>query len=376
MAATERPSTPPPAAINGRGTSSPRTPRASARNAPTNLDATPEHVRRLEMDRLKAKHNQQEANRDLPLGRPQKRQRMDENGRLEIDASVALPVRQSERAALEAAEQVGGAAASDAVANTRVGGGQAQRKRREIPSLVQSSYIEYDLSKMKDSKGGFMVDSGGQNGEGADGEKMETWQERQQRRLEESRRLNPPIAADPSQRPLCFECSRPELDFQFLQVFGARVCHACKQANPDKYSLLTKTECKNDYLLTDPELKDEELMPHLLKPNPHNTTYSSMMLYLRYQVEEFAFKKWGGGDGLDAEYERRTEEKKKKKDKKFEQKLKDLRRRTRTAKFSKAGARRLEAKHVHNFQDTALQNDEGLSVRVCECGMQSEEITL
>lgn len=39
------------------------------------------------------------------------------------------------------------------------------------------------------------------------------------------------------------------------------------------------------------------------------------------QVEEYAFKKWGGEEGLDAEYERREAQKKEKKDKRFKEKL-------------------------------------------------------
>ncbi len=53
-----------------------------------------------------------------------------------------------------------------------------------------------------------------------------------------------------------------------------------------------------------------------------------MMLFLRCQVEDFAWKKWGSAEELDAEYERRVAEKKRKKNKKFEQGLRDLRRRT------------------------------------------------
>jgi DNA-repair protein complementing XP-A cells len=113
-----------------------------------------------------------------------------------------------------------------------------------------------------------------------------------------------------------------ELDFLYHKTFGTRVCFKCKDKFPEKYSLLTKTECKEDYLLTDPELRDEEILPHLLKANPHKSTFANMMLYVRYQVEEFAWKKWGGPEGLDKEWERREKQKKEKKDKKFEQQLK------------------------------------------------------
>jgi DNA-repair protein complementing XP-A cells len=78
-----------------------------------------------------------------------------------------------------------------------------------------------------------------------------------------------------------------------------------------------------DYLLTDDELRDTSLLPHLLKANPHATTYSNMMLYLRFQVEEVAWKKWGGEEELDAEWDRREEQKRARKERKFEEGLKE-----------------------------------------------------
>ena len=78
-----------------------------------------------------------------------------------------------------------------------------------------------------------------------------------------------------------------------------------------------------DYLLTDPELRDTDLLPHLLKPNPHAASYSNMMLFLRFQVEEVAWKKWGGEEGLDAEWARREDMKKRKREEKFESGLRE-----------------------------------------------------
>ncbi|KAG9075780.1 hypothetical protein FS749_012510, partial [Ceratobasidium sp. UAMH 11750] len=135
--------------------------------------------------------------------------------------------------------------------------------------------------------------------------------------------------------------------------------------NPERYSLLTKTECKQDYLLTDPELRDEEVMPHLLKANPHKSTWNNMMLFVRFQVEEFAFKKWGGPEGLDAEWERRMAEKRSKRSKKFEDGLRDLRRKTRESGWAKRKAE----EHVHTFGVT----DKELGVQRCtECDFEVE----
>lgn len=109
-------------------------------------------------------------------------------------------------------------------------------------------------------------------------------------------------------------------------------------------------------------------MPHLLKANPHSSTYANMMLFLRYQVEEFAWKKWGSPEALDAEYERRTAEKKKKKNKKFENSLKELRRRTKEGVWQK----RKDEEHKHSYGP--LERDrEGNCRQICHtCGFTVE----
>lgn len=109
-------------------------------------------------------------------------------------------------------------------------------------------------------------------------------------------------------------------------------------------------------------------MPHLLKANPHASTYANMMLYLRYQVEEFAWKKWGSAEALDTEFEKRAAEKKKKKNKKFEQGLRDLRKRTKEGVWQ----RRKDAEHKHVFSSVqGLSN--GVGEQVChECGFTIE----
>lgn len=56
---------------------------------------------------------------------------------------------------------------------------------------------------------------------------------------------------DKEERKKCRECANFEIDFVWDEVFGCAVCNACKEKFPEKYSLLTKTECREDYLLTD-----------------------------------------------------------------------------------------------------------------------------
>jgi DNA-repair protein complementing XP-A cells len=93
-----------------------------------------------------------------------------------------------------------------------------------------------------------------------------------------------------------------------------------------------------------------------------------MMLYLRCQVEAFAFsdKKWGTPEALDAEFERRQALKKAKKNKKFQARLDDLRKRTK----SNLHVKRLEEAHQHTFE---LVDDGSGQQDVCStCGFAVE----
>ncbi|TFK76837.1 DNA repair protein [Pluteus cervinus] len=223
-------------------------------------------------------------------------------------------------------------------------------------------YFEYDLSKMVNSKAGFLL----AEGDTVDEDLVRKEKERElQRRMQE---MEPPILLDPSLNPKCRECGTVDINQMYRKVFGCLVCKKCEEENPDKYSLLTKTECKEDYLLTDPELRDHELLPHLLKANPHKSTYANMMLYLRYQIEEFAWKKWGTPEALDEEYERRTAAKKKKKNKKFEESLRELRRRTKETIWQ----RHQDEDHKHEFGEVEDVVN-GVGQQVCQgCGFSVE----
>lgn len=89
-----------------------------------------------------------------------------------------------------------------------------------------------------------------------------------------------------------------------------------------------------------------------------------MMLFMRMQVEDFAWKKWGSPEALDTEWERRVAEKKKKKNKKFEEGLRDLRKRTREGVWQ----RRRDEEHKHVFGGVERLSS-GAAQQIChECG--------
>ncbi|KAK0473236.1 thioesterase-like superfamily-domain-containing protein [Armillaria novae-zelandiae] len=301
----------------------PVTPPRKAMPAPL----TPEQIRQFELNRLKAKQKQ--------------RQREEE-----ISASSGLNSNKKRPIGITPATSNSPTTSSS---------GPLQRDSR------LGAYFEYDLSKMVNSKGGFLVE----DDKDADEEVRRKEKERERQRARQNQ--EPAISLNPDLNPKCCECQTIDIDHTYKNIFQCLVCKPCQDKKPDKYSLLTKTECKEDYLLTDgtcirveSELRDQELLPHLLKANPHKSTFANMMLFLRCQVEDFANWMQNTND--------EWTEKKKKKNKKFEQGLKDLRRRTKEGIWQ----RRKDEEHVHEFGPAERDND-GMTRQICdECGFMDD----
>jgi len=136
-------------------------------------------------------------------------------------------------------------------------------------------FVDHDFSKMTDTKGGFLsveddpfnraFRGGGDGGEKEKGGQrpehmsLKEW-ERLQLMRELRRRKEGPfepglsVLAREEERKRCRECGSWEIDWVWEEVFKTQVCGGCKEKFPEKYSLLTKTEVKDDYLLTDRKL--------------------------------------------------------------------------------------------------------------------------
>ncbi|KAI9353545.1 XPA protein C-terminus-domain-containing protein [Obelidium mucronatum] len=130
-------------------------------------------------------------------------------------------------------------------------------------------YCEFNLSTMVDTRGGFLLPeySLEENPAAATGLEL---------------RNQPPVQI-PS-NAVCRECESIDLCSDLFRHYSMQVCRRCKEEFKDKYSLLTKTEAREDYLLTDSELRDQEKLPHWMKKNPHKDSYANMLLYLRMHV--------------------------------------------------------------------------------------------
>ncbi|KAF9545893.1 hypothetical protein EC957_010397 [Mortierella hygrophila] len=244
---------------------------------------------------------------------------------------------------------------------------KAMEEVEPLPKNEWTKFYDYDLSKMKDTRAGFIQD--------LDNKKRDAEDENSRKRKWEPTLAQPDpsifLGADDNYE--CQDCTSIDVDFQLLRYFHVLVCIGCRDAQPEKYSLLTKTECRADYLLTDPELRDTDLFSFWERPNPKKSTWNNMMLYLRCQVEEFAFKKWGGPEGLDKEFEKREREKEARKEIKFKKELRDLRNKTRTSVWQDKRMQQRPKIHKHNFGTALVDPESGASVQTCvECGIQVE----
>lgn len=344
---------------------------------------TPQQVRKMEEARLKAKalRNQQQASEAQPKRTP--------SGFIAGEKRPASAISTSS------------VPATHRDARNLPAGGQGDSTQRDTgiqPAKKFQKFVEYDFSKMTDTKGGFLtaeddpfnraLHTPNQEEKPAN-MTLREWERMQlMKKLREQKAgpFEPGMSSlgDKAQKK-CHDCGSVEIDWKWDEIFGTQVCNMCKEKIPEKYSLLTKTEAREDYLLTDPELKDEQLLPHLEKPNPHKATWNNMMLYLRYQVEEYAFseKKWGSAEALDEEFAKRQTDAKARKEKKFRSKLNDLKRRTRVDAYKrqKAGIEggnfgdKLGGKHEHEWGRSVEDATTGMTVKTCvECGMEVEEL--
>lgn len=258
------------------------------------------------------------------------------------------------------------------------------------PSIRKRDYIEYDFSAIQNLNGGYINPE--ERSSGFDMDDRFDGNEKRQKTLEDWRREqqerralydNAPIPEHMSLAPKCMECHvNIEMDPILHSVFKLQVCKSCARELQDKYALLTKTECKEDYFLTDPELEDVKLFHRLEKPNPHSGTFARMQLFVRCEVEEFAYKKWGGPDGLDLEWQRREETKVSRRERKYTRQIKEMRMRTRAQEYTSLLRERKHGRqHVHQFSEPidggTDESGHQYSKRRCvDCGLETEEVAI
>ncbi|XP_065217677.1 DNA repair protein complementing XP-A cells [Planococcus citri] len=169
----------------------------------------------------------------------------------------------------------------------------------------------------------------------------------------------PPIL--PPDQPSCLECQKDFGGSFLLEKFDYNVCDECRDAK-EKHALITKTDAKKSYLLTDVDLEQRgKPLKFMLGKNPHNSRWNDMKLYLLPQVEERALEIWGSEEKLIEELENREEKRSKTKQKKYEKKMKVLKMSVRSSLYTRS----LTENHTHQFGEETYDAEEDTYSHSC-----------
>ncbi|XP_063770735.1 DNA repair protein complementing XP-A cells isoform X2 [Pseudophryne corroboree] len=142
----------------------------------------------------------------------------------------------------------------------------------------------------------------------------------------------------------CEECGKDFMDSYLSNNFDLAVCDSCKDTE-EKHKLITRTEAKKEYLLKDCDIdKREPVLKYILKKNPHNTHWGDMKLYLKLQIVKRSLEVWGTEEAIEEAKEARQENRDKMNQKKFDKKVKELRRAVRSSLWKKEASG-----HQHEF---------------------------
>ncbi|XP_074934697.1 DNA repair protein complementing XP-A cells isoform X2 [Phalacrocorax aristotelis] len=162
---------------------------------------------------------------------------------------------------------------------------------------------------------------------------------------------------------ICGDCGKEFMDSYLMQHFDWATCDNCRDAE-DKHKLITRTEAKEQYLLKDCDLdKREPVLRFIVKKNPHNSRWGDMKLYLKLQVIKRSLEVWGSEESLQEARDLRRDSREKMKQKKFDKKVKELRRAVRSSLWKKAAS-------IHEHEYGPEENiDEDTYKKTCTvCG--------
>ena len=221
-----------------------------------------------------------------------------------------------------------------------------QAKLREHPAPPEAApdercdarVLRVHGERLVDSGGGFFIDD---SADGASASAPAPLVER-------------PAPLHVTSRPDCDECGAPVACSFLVDSFEWPVCDPCRKEHADKYSLITRTEAKHEYILKDEDFdKREPQLKFITRRNPHNPRWGQMKLYLRLQIEERALQVWGSEEELEKQHQLRDQKKEKIKVNKFNRRVRELRMAVRSSVYKRelTGHEHTYGEEVHNEAD-------------------------
>uniref|UniRef100_A0A8C1H3L0 Xeroderma pigmentosum, complementation group A n=1 Tax=Cyprinus carpio carpio TaxID=630221 RepID=A0A8C1H3L0_CYPCA len=193
-----------------------------------------------------------------------------------------------------------------------------QARLASRPSSAPEGATCAKVAKIIDSGAGFFIEE-------------ETTEDEQQ----EKRVVEQPAPVMEPDYLMCDECLKPFMDSYLSNSFDLSVCDKCRD-NDVKHKLISRTEAKQNFLLKDCDLDQREPpLRFILRKNPHNPRWGDMKLYLKTQVVKRSLEVWGSEEALEEAKESREENREVQKQKRFNKKVKELRRAVRSSMFKK-----------------------------------------
>nr|P27089.1 RecName: Full=DNA repair protein complementing XP-A cells homolog; AltName: Full=Xeroderma pigmentosum group A-complementing protein homolog [Gallus gallus]BAA06694.1 xpacch protein [Gallus gallus] len=192
---------------------------------------------------------------------------------------------------------------------------------------------------------------------------LEEEEEEEEQRRAAERIVHPPAPVLQFDYLICGDCGKEFMDSYLMQHFDWATCDNCRDAE-DKHKLITRTEAKEEYLLKDCDLdKREPVLRFIVKKNPHNPRWGDMKLYLKLQVIKRALEVWGNEESLQEAKEQRRDSREKMKQKRFDKKVKELRRAVRSSLWKKTASI-----HEHEYGPEENVDEETYKKTCTVCG--------
>ncbi|CAD5207437.1 unnamed protein product [Bursaphelenchus okinawaensis] len=142
----------------------------------------------------------------------------------------------------------------------------------------------------------------------------------------------------------CLECERALGPSYLWDTYNHAVCDLCKDLK-NKHVVISRTEAKKRYVLKDEDLDHRKpILRYQSKKNPHNPRYGDMKLYLLSQVEERAKMVHGTLEQVEITKDERREKREKQVNKRFENRIKAMRKEMRPDVILKS-----DAIHEHEY---------------------------
>ncbi|XP_043575217.1 DNA repair protein complementing XP-A cells [Chiloscyllium plagiosum] len=226
---------------------------------------------------------------------------------------------------------------------------QARLASRPYPSVDAGGTVAKFAPKVTDTGGGFFLE------------------EEEEELPEVNKVVHQPGPVLEFDYLLCEECGKEFMDSYLSSHFDLPVCDNCRDSE-EKHKLITRTDAKQEFLLKDCDLdKRTPVLKYILKKNPHNTNWGNMKLYVRLQIIKRSLEVWGSEEALQEAKEARQENREKIKQKKFDKKVKDLRRAVRSSLWKKESTL-----HQHEYgPEEEHEEEEDTYKKICTtCGHQ------